>query len=154
MSTREPSDAAADAEAIAGLSVPLPRRSGDPRAESTHIQASRPPVWSIDSAADASLSTPLPSKCDRHGRPDGICCKDLKDDDERQLIDPDIIRDVYVALVYIPFGWRCFADLVSVSVSSLPLTLTPRLTSDWKFLSIACHAALLDFRMDLRSPLP
>ena len=42
------------------------------------------------------MSTPLPIKCDRHGRPDGVCCKDLKDEDDRQLIDPDIVRDVYV----------------------------------------------------------
>jgi hypothetical protein len=93
-SMSDPSSASTDsAAAVVPHSVPLPRRS---EAE-TLIQGDRPPVWSISSPADTALSTPLPIKCDRHGRPDGICCKDLKDDDDRQLIDPDIVRDVYGA---------------------------------------------------------
>jgi hypothetical protein len=35
---------------------------------------------------------PLTSKCGVHER--GTCCKDLKGDDERHLISPEIVRDV------------------------------------------------------------
>ncbi|KAI6021397.1 VIT family-domain-containing protein [Pisolithus microcarpus] len=55
----------------------------------------RPPVWSLESAGPG---VPLQAKCDRHGRQGGICCKDVKNDDERTLVDPDIIRDVLVVL--------------------------------------------------------
>jgi hypothetical protein len=53
---------------------------------------SKPPVWPLDSSG--TLTPPLPAKCDRNDRQDGVCCKDLKDDDDRTLIDPDIVRDV------------------------------------------------------------
>ena len=56
--------------------VPLPPRSN------TSVN---PPVWSVD----APPSTP---KC---SRPDGVCCKKLIEE-ERTLIDPDVVRDVYV----------------------------------------------------------
>lgn len=55
----------------------------------------RPPVWSLEESPGAQLA-PLPAKCARHDRADGICCKELKGDDERTLIDPDVVRDVYV----------------------------------------------------------
>jgi vacuolar iron transporter family protein len=54
--------------------------------------ATKPPVWPLDSSG--ALTPPLPAKCDRNDRSDGVCCKDLKDDDDRTLIDPDIVRDV------------------------------------------------------------
>jgi hypothetical protein len=37
----------------------------------------------------------LASKCAARG---GTCCRDLKGDDERTLIDPDIVRDVVIGL--------------------------------------------------------
>jgi len=63
------------------------------------------PVWSLES--NGTLSPPLPEKCDKHGRQDGICCKDLKDEDNRLLIDPDVIRDVIIGLsdgLTVPFA--------------------------------------------------
>jgi len=66
--------------------VPLPNR--DPTSSSLN----QPPVWSLES--NGTLSPPLPEKCDKHDRQDGICCKDLKDEDDRTLIDPDVVRDV------------------------------------------------------------
>jgi len=57
--------------------------------------ANQPPVWSLDNALGAE-PVPLQAKCARHDRTDGICCRELKGDDERTLIDPDVVRDVYV----------------------------------------------------------
>lgn len=69
-------------------SVPLPRATGSIRSTKN-----KPPVWAID-ASGPSVQTPLPAKCDRHTREGGVCCQELKGEDERQLIDPDIVRDV------------------------------------------------------------
>jgi hypothetical protein len=59
-------------------------------------------VWSLEQpsaqtrqqqlAGILSDEQPLGSKCGVHER--GTCCKDLKDDDERHLISPEIVRDV------------------------------------------------------------
>lgn len=72
--------------------VPLPKHTHNASLESAHNN--KPPVWSIDDRTSAQPA-PLPAKCDRHipGR-EGVCCKELKDDDERTLIDPDVVRDV------------------------------------------------------------
>ena len=43
-------------------------------------------------------TAPLHTKCDIHARPSGQCCKDLKGDDERHLISPEIVRDMYIIL--------------------------------------------------------
>jgi hypothetical protein len=51
------------------------------------------PVWPLNESLGPQ-PTPLPSKCARDEREDGVCCKDLKGDDERTLIDPDVVRDV------------------------------------------------------------
>lgn len=66
--------------------VPLPHRAP------ANSSLNQPPVWSLES--DRTITPPLLEKCDKHGRQDGICCKELKDDDDRTLIDPDIVRDV------------------------------------------------------------
>ena len=58
--------------------VPLPSRPN------TSVN---PPVWSIDNTV-LPVQTP---KCDR---PDGVCCKELIAE-ERTLVDPDVVRDVY-----------------------------------------------------------
>lgn len=50
----------------------------------------------------------------------GICCKDLKDDDERTLVDPDILRDVVIGLsdgLTVPFALT--AGLSSLGESRL-----------------------------------
>lgn len=80
------------AETVRPSSVLLPRRIEENR----HTQGNKPPVWSLNSSTDPSVLTPLQTKCDRHGRPNGVCCKELKDEDDRQLVDPDVVRDVYV----------------------------------------------------------
>lgn len=59
--------------------VPLPSRMNN---------SVNTPVWSIDN------TTPSP-KC---GRTDGVCCKELIKD-ERTLVDPDVVRDVYASLL-------------------------------------------------------
>lgn len=70
----------------AALSVPLPRRA---RSEN----GTAPPVWPLAQSVD-TISIPLQAKCAREDRSDGVCCKELKDDDDRTLIDPDVVRDV------------------------------------------------------------
>ncbi|KAG1819159.1 VIT family-domain-containing protein [Suillus subaureus] len=63
------------------------------------------PVWSLES--NGSLTPPLNEKCDRVSRQDGICCKELKDEDDRTLIDPDVIRDIIIGLsdgLTVPFA--------------------------------------------------
>jgi len=84
--------------------VALPARQNAPDGANLTI---RPPVWSIDHS-DAPQSTPLPAKCARHelGR-EGVCCKELKDEDERTLINPDVVRDVVIGLsdgLTVPFA--------------------------------------------------
>ncbi len=69
-------------------SVPLPRATANGARTKN-----KPPVWAIDSAGP-SVQTPLPAKCARHTREGEVCCQELKGDDERQLIDPDVLRDV------------------------------------------------------------
>ncbi|KAG1862374.1 VIT family-domain-containing protein [Suillus tomentosus] len=56
----------------------------------------KPPAWPLN--ASGTLTPPLPASCDMHDRLDGVCSKDLKDDDDRTLIDPDIIRDIIIGL--------------------------------------------------------
>lgn len=88
------------------------------------------PVWSLQAGPGGSDQVPLgeypaaptrlqnvlltcalsakASKCDQHNRERTICCRDLKGDDERSLIDPDIVRDI----MYVPAG--------SVAASAFP----------------------------------
>ena len=68
--------------------------------------SSKPPVWAItnvegdrptptEDGESAPLLAPLPAKCARHTDERlGVCCKELKGDDERTLIDPDVVRDM------------------------------------------------------------
>ncbi|THH29825.1 hypothetical protein EUX98_g4376 [Antrodiella citrinella] len=97
-------------------SVPLPSRGSDLSGSLNK----KPPVWSITDTA-TTVQAPLPAKCDMHipGR-EGVCCKDLKDDDERTLIDPDVIRDVVIGLsdgLTVPFALA--AGLSSLGESRL-----------------------------------
>lgn len=69
--------------------VALPHRDPTMSASSPNRP---PPVWSLES--NGTLTPPLTEKCDRHDRQDGVCCKELKGEDDRILIDPDVIRDM------------------------------------------------------------
>jgi len=76
------------------MSVPLPTRTN---------ASVNPPVWSVDNIAPPVQTPPPAPKC---GRPDGVCCKELIDE-ERTLIDPDVVRDVVIGLsdgLTVPFA--------------------------------------------------
>ncbi|KAJ7231318.1 membrane fraction protein [Mycena rebaudengoi] len=93
-------------------SVPLSRPNAP-------TNAAKPPVWSIDATVTSSEPVPLPARCSRHIRPDGVCCKELKGDD-RTLIDPDVVRDVIIGLsdgLTVPFALT--AGLSSLGESRL-----------------------------------
>ncbi|KDE08644.1 hypothetical protein MVLG_01104 [Microbotryum lychnidis-dioicae p1A1 Lamole] len=71
------------------------------------------PVWSLQAGPETSLNgnanaeVPLASKCDQHNRERTICCRELKGDDERSLVDPDVVRDIIIGLadgLTVPFG--------------------------------------------------
>ncbi|TFY72552.1 hypothetical protein EVG20_g430 [Dentipellis fragilis] len=75
-----------------GASVPLPHRRDSTSA------TNKPPVWSVDTSITPTEPPPLPTKCSRHERGrEGVCCKELKGEDERTLIDPDVVRDILLA---------------------------------------------------------
>jgi hypothetical protein len=76
------------------IAVALPQR---PRSseDSNHAHNNRPLVWSLEQSSAANApQVPLLAKCAKHDQPGGVCCKELKDDDERNLVDPDIVRDM------------------------------------------------------------
>ncbi|EJT96848.1 DUF125-domain-containing protein [Dacryopinax primogenitus] len=78
------------------VSVPLPRRA--PRNSMQNVWTTRP------YGPDDIPETPLSQKC---GRVDGVCCKDLKGEDERTLVDPDVVRDIVIGLsdgLTVPFA--------------------------------------------------
>ncbi|KAG1750399.1 VIT family-domain-containing protein [Suillus paluster] len=80
--------------------------------------ATKPPVWPLD--ASGTITPPLPAKCDRNDRQDGVCCKELKDEDDRTLVDPDVVRDVVIGLsdgLTVPFALA--AGLSSLGTSRL-----------------------------------
>lgn len=70
-------------------SVPLSRKTA-----TKVTNGANPPIWAVTHSTTSTqdLDAPLPAKCARHDR-DGVCCKELKGEDERHLIDPDVIRD-------------------------------------------------------------
>ncbi|CDO77405.1 hypothetical protein BN946_scf184857.g11 [Trametes cinnabarina] len=95
-------------------SVPLPHRRA-----SDALANNKPPVWAINHSVGPQ--PPLPAKCDRHEpNRSGVCCKELKGDDERTLIDPDVVRDVVIGLsdgLTVPFALT--AGLSSLGESKL-----------------------------------
>ncbi|WVR06844.1 hypothetical protein IAU60_003880 [Kwoniella sp. DSM 27419] len=92
-------------------------------------------VWTVENATPRLLDTrtqqlhavlgdhePLGSKCSAHAS-GGQCCKELKGDDERHLISPEIVRDVIIGLsdgLTVPFALT--AGLSSLGSSSLVVT--------------------------------
>jgi len=92
--------------------VPLPSRP------ITSVKQKKPPVWPIDNSVPG-VEAPSATKCARNTRDDGICCKELIDD-ERTLIDPDVVRDVVIGLsdgLTVPFALA--AGLSSLGESNL-----------------------------------
>jgi vacuolar iron transporter family protein len=93
----------------------------------------RPPVWAID-AVEGTQEAPLQAKCSRHGdERRGVCCKELKPDDERQLIDPDVVRDAVIGLsVSMPQLMQSTPALTSARFQdglTVPFALTAGLSS-------------------------
>ncbi|KAK4056216.1 Protein ccc1 [Microbotryomycetes sp. JL221] len=96
----------------APASVALPRRQQQDGAAK--------PVWSLQEGPGTEDTVPLASKCDQHNRERTICCRELKGEDDRSLIDPDIVRDVIIGLsdgLTVPFGLT--AGLSSLGSSRL-----------------------------------
>ncbi|CAE7197602.1 unnamed protein product [Rhizoctonia solani] len=100
-------------------SSPTVLRVALPKRQNSTDKLNKPPVWSINSSSEHE--PPLPSKCDRNSQArDGVCCKELKGDDERDLIDPDVVRDVIIGLsdgLTVPFALT--AGLSSIGNSRL-----------------------------------
>ncbi|WVQ73921.1 hypothetical protein IAR50_003502 [Cryptococcus sp. DSM 104548] len=122
----------AQASTSADASVPLLRgnKTNQPGANGNNYGS----VWSVSSSNTATSdraqqlqtvlgdSEPLGSKCSAH-ESGGQCCKDLKGDDERHLISPEIVRDVIIGLsdgLTVPFALT--AGLSSLGSSSLVVT--------------------------------
>ncbi|KAI6038590.1 VIT family-domain-containing protein [Pisolithus marmoratus] len=64
------------------------------------------PVWHLDTITEGAPSA-LQTKCDRLSREGGVCCKDLKGEDNRTLINPDVVRDIVIGLsdgLTVPFA--------------------------------------------------
>jgi len=96
----------------AASSVPLDRAHANVKA------APKLPVWHLNESAEEP--SPLPTKCAKQDMTDGICCKELKGDDDRTLIDPDVLRDVVIGLsdgLTVPFALT--AGLSSLGESRL-----------------------------------
>jgi hypothetical protein len=92
----KPSSSAPSAE----TSVLLPRRKSQPAS-----YGAAEPIWSITNPTPRverqrqiegimSAEDPLDAKCGADERLGGQCCKDLKGEDERHLISPEIVRDM------------------------------------------------------------
>lgn len=109
------------------LSMPINRKSSSNGVNQDNPQP--PSVWAYtneesnenDERPSSAVSiTPTLDKCDKHRRPQAICCRDLKGDDDRHLIDPDIVRDIIIGLsdgLTVPFGLT--AGLSSLGSSRL-----------------------------------
>ncbi|EJD43141.1 DUF125-domain-containing protein [Auricularia subglabra TFB-10046 SS5] len=92
----------------AARSVRLPSRDAS-------ALAHKAPVWPLESSESAPA--PLNARC---GANNGICCKELKGEDERTLVDPDIVRDIVIGLsdgLTVPFALT--AGLSSLGESRL-----------------------------------
>ena len=73
-------------------SVQLPRRD-----EAIVQAALRNPAWAITEGHEKATypdaaELPVPQKCQAEGRPDKVCCRSLKGDDERTLVNPAVVK--------------------------------------------------------------
>ncbi|ODO06219.1 membrane fraction protein [Cryptococcus wingfieldii CBS 7118] len=124
----------AQASASTDASVPLLRGNKTDQSGPNANASNYGSVWSVNSSNTVTsdraqqLQTvlgdpePLGSKCSAH-ESGGQCCKDLKGEDERHLISPEIVRDVIIGLsdgLTVPFALT--AGLSSLGSSSLVVT--------------------------------
>ncbi len=80
----------------AAVLLPRPSQS-NPTAEPVWtVNNVLPPVRKQQSEGILGEVPPLQSRCAAHDREGDKCCKELKGDDERHLISPEIVRDIYV----------------------------------------------------------
>ena len=61
-----------------------------PPLSNTSVNQQKPPVWPINGSVPG-VPTPPAAGCVTPE--DGVCCKDAVDN-ERTLVDPDVVRDV------------------------------------------------------------
>ena len=96
-------------------SVPLPYRRS--RVKLNTIHKNQPPIGSVEEAPGPDMpSAPLQAKFSAHGdERRGVCCRELIGDDERQLVDPDIVRDVWFPLS----SKLCPCELTDIRVALL-----------------------------------
>ena len=94
------------------------------------------PVWPISSTAPQAEAS-ITALCDKHGeyetvrscltqpaldRPNQVCCRELKGEDERTLLNADIVRDAIIGFsdgITVPFGLtavRARLNLVGLKV--------------------------------------
>lgn len=69
--------------------VPLRRANGQSNAPTNSTSE---PLWALTSVSDGLA--PLAPDCDRDAHSRVVCCKTLKGEDERVLVDPDVVRDM------------------------------------------------------------
>ncbi|SCZ92440.1 BZ3500_MvSof-1268-A1-R1_Chr5-2g07858 [Microbotryum saponariae] len=103
MAAPNPSSNSLTSTSTAAVSLPPRTKAANASASANSGSAaptSAAPVWSLQAGPETSLNgsanadVPLASKCDQHNRERTICCRELKGDDERSLIDPDVVRDI------------------------------------------------------------
>ncbi|GFZ46796.1 hypothetical protein JCM24511_04016 [Saitozyma sp. JCM 24511] len=107
--------------------VPLPRSHSrrDRPAHSASVWTIEQPPPTRDEQLESILADPQPlaHKCGADGRSDRPCCRDLKGEDERNLISPEIVRDIIIGLsdgLTVPFALT--AGLSSLGSSRLVVT--------------------------------
>lgn len=84
---------AAFSGSTSGTAVALPKKNDNqPKQSVWAVEAPNSQTRQQQLEGILSDEQPLGSKCGVQQR--GTCCKDLKDDDERHLISPEIVRDV------------------------------------------------------------
>lgn len=97
----KPLEATESTPLLKGSSVKLPKR------KDVSVEG-HAPVWSITRGEETDTpSAPLAALCAQHERPNQVCCRELKGEDERHLIDPDIVRDLIIGLsdgLFMPFS--------------------------------------------------
>lgn len=68
------------------------------------------------------------AKCDLHNRERTVCCRDLKGDDERHLVDPDIVRDI---IMCVREPRQSFCEYAVVDVAALALLSISLGSAQW-----------------------
>ena len=81
--------------------------SGAVKLQPRAVRAEAGSVWALNSEAGSQSTAtlaetssslayrrrkPLPMKCEAYSQPNAVCCKTLKDEQERQLVNSDIVK--------------------------------------------------------------